>query len=152
MSLGNLAGFDANDHEDTNREALPAGWYSMVVHDTEMKPTKAGNGTLLEIVLRCTDGEYKGRQAWGRINMKNPSTTCVEMGQKELASLCRACDVLKPRDSTEFHGKRISVLLACGEWNGEITNDVKKYKKLLKVAAPVAVNAAPVDAESDPFA
>ena len=38
---------------------IPAGKNLAVVTDSEMKPTKSGNGSYLELTLQIIDGEYK---------------------------------------------------------------------------------------------
>ena len=59
--MADLSGFDANQVEPTGDfEPIPAGKYLAVITDSEMKPTKSGTGSLLQLfhgeVLLPVDG------------------------------------------------------------------------------------------------
>lgn len=109
--MGNLAGFDATEvPEDTGFEALPKADYPGIAVESEMKPTKAGTGEYLQVVFEVLDGQYKGRKLWRRMNIKNPNSTAQDIGQRELAELCKACGIPRPQDSSELHN--IPVMLS----------------------------------------
>ena len=81
--MANLNGFDANTVDPaTDFEPLPAGKYLAVITDSEMKPTKAGTGSYLQIVWELIDGDFKGRKLWSRLNLDNPNATAVEIAQR----------------------------------------------------------------------
>jgi hypothetical protein len=51
--MANLNGFNANQVEPaTDFEPIPAGKYVAVVTASEMKPTKNGNGSYLELTFQ----------------------------------------------------------------------------------------------------
>ena len=94
--------FNANDYENDRREVLPMGNYRVVATKAEEKPTKAGNGSYLEIEYEVLEGDFKGRRVWDRLNLKNPSTQAVEIARRTLASICKAIGVNTPRSSSEL--------------------------------------------------
>ncbi len=128
--MADLRGFDANQVEPTTDfEPIPAGKYVAVIADTEMKPTKAGTGEYLQLTLQVTEGDYKNRRLWARLNLDNPNATAVQIAQAELSAICRAVGVLAPNDSKELHDLPLIIHVRCKRRNdtGELTNEVKGY-------------------------
>lgn len=128
--MGNLSGFDASKVKPTSFEPLPAGWYTVVITESENKPTKAGTGSYLQLTLEVVDGEYKGRKLFERLNLENPNAQAVEIARGTLSAICHAVNVLTPRDSSELHNKpmQANVSLRRRADNGEMTNEVKGYR------------------------
>lgn len=130
--MANLSGFDANRVEpSTDFDPLPAGKYLAVITDSEMKPTKAGTGSYLQLAFEIIEGPHKGRKAWARLNLINGNETTVKIAQAELSALCRAVGVLAPNDSVELHNLPLVITVKCKKRadTGEITNEVKGYAK-----------------------
>ena len=142
---GNLAGYDANTVEPTGDfEALPPGEYNAVIVESTMKPTKAGDGEYLELVLEVIDGDFQNRKLWARLNLKNPSEKAVQIARGQLSAICRAVGVMTPRDSTELHDKPLAVKVTQREYEGTMTNEVKAFMAVAVTApAPVPPPAAP---------
>lgn len=129
--MADLNGFNANEVEPTaSFEAIPAGKYLVAITDSEMKPTKNGSGSYLQLSLTILDGEYKGRVIWARLNLANPNQTAVKIAQSELSAVCRAVGVMTPSDSCELHNipLLVAVKVKKRDDNGELTNEVKGYE------------------------
>jgi hypothetical protein len=102
--MANLNNFNANQVEpSSNLEAIPAGKYLAVITESELKPTKSGSGSYLQLTFQILEGEYKGRFLWSRLNLHNANPTAVKIAQAELSAICRAVGVLTPGDSVELH-------------------------------------------------
>lgn len=130
--MANLTGFDANRVEpSTDFEPLPAGKYLAVITESEMKPTKSGAGSYLQLTFEILDGPHKGRKVWARLNLANSNETTVKIAQAELSAICRAVGVLAPNDSVELHNLPLVITVKCKKRTdtGEITNEVKGYAK-----------------------
>lgn len=130
--MSNLDGFDANTVDPaTDFEPLPAGKYLAVIMDSEMKPTKSGNGHYLELTFQVIDGQYKNRLLWARLNLDNPNAQAVQIAQGELSAICRAVGVMKPKDSIELHNLPLLVTVKCKkrEDTGDVTNVIRGYAK-----------------------
>lgn len=127
--MASLSGFDANQHEPNQFDAIPAGKYEAVISESEMKPTKTGNGSYLNITFTVTEGEYANRKVWARLNLDNPNATAVKIARGELSAICRAIGVMTPADSTELHNLPLIVKVTCkkNEESGDITNEIKGY-------------------------
>lgn len=98
--------FDATTVDTTQRdyENLPDGIYRLEVTKSEVKPTTKGDGTILSLGYGVIEPEqFKGRLIFGNINLENPNSQAQEIGQKELASLCRAIGLSEVEDSDELH-------------------------------------------------
>lgn len=129
--MGNLQGFNAAEVEPNGSfEAIPPGDYDAVIVSSEMKSTKAGTGTYLKIELQIASGQHQNRKLWDQINIQNPNEECQRIGRGTLSAICRAVNVLEPKDSSELHMRplRISVGVRKREDTGDLQNTIKSYK------------------------
>jgi len=150
--MANLNGFDANEVEPTTTfEPLPAGKYLAAITESEMKPTKSGSGSYLQLTFTILEGEYKNRVLWARLNLNNPNATAVKIARGELSAICRAVGVLQPRDSVDLHNLPlvITVKLKKRDDTGELTNEIKGYAR--KDAANGQQPQAPVTDNTPPW-
>ena len=130
--MANLNNFDARTVEPTTEfEPIPAGRYLAVITNSEMKPTKAGNGHYLELTSQNLEGQHKGRKVWARLNLDNPNATAVKIARSELSAICRAVGVMAPQDSVELHNLPLSIKVTCKKRadTDEIVNEIKGYEK-----------------------
>jgi len=149
--MANLNGFNANEVEPTaSFEAMPAGKYLAAITESEMKPTKNGGGSYLQLTFTILDGEYKGRILWARLNLHNANATAVKIAKSELSAICHALGVMQPRDSVELHNLPLLITVKCKkrEDTGELTNEIRGYEPKATTAgqpqqAPVASNTPP---------
>lgn len=129
----NLKGFDANQHKPLdNLDPVPGGWYTVIIVDSEMRPTKAGDGEYLWLAMQIAEGEYENRYIWDRLNLINASQTAVDIAQRALASICRAVGVATPTDSTELHDRpfEVKVTVRPPKDGYDASNEVKGYRKV----------------------
>ncbi len=143
--MADLRGFDANTVEPAGDfEPIPAGKYLAVISESEMKPTKAGTGSYLQLTFQITDGPYANRLLWARLNLDNPNDTARKIAQGELSAICRAVGVLAPNDSVDLHNLPLVIHVRCKKRSdtGEITNEVKGYSKKEAPKPPPAAAAA----------
>ena len=127
--MADLRGFDARQIEPAAFEPIPAGKYLAVIIDSEMRPTKAGDGHYLYLTFEIIDGQYKGRQLWARLNLDNPNPTAKRIAQAELAAICRAVSVFTPNDSAELHNLPLVIHVRVRKRpdTGELVNEIKGY-------------------------
>ena len=133
-----LHGFDARTVEPAaDLTPIPPGKYLAIITESEMKPTKSGVGSYLELTFQIIEGEYKNRNLWARLNLDNPTPLTVKIAQGELSAICRAVNVLAPKDSLELHNLplTISVKTKKRQDTGEIVNEIKGYAKRETLAA-----------------
>lgn len=145
---GNLSGFNAANIEVTDSyDPIPAGWYSVVITDSEFKPTSAGTGQYLKLRFDVIDGEHQGRVIFTNLNLDNPNPKAVEIAQKDLAQICHAVGVMAPDDSTELHDKPLQakVTIRPARDGYDAQNEVKGYRPMGApvTSAPAAAAPAP---------
>lgn len=122
--------FDATQVEPSApMDPIPPGEYVMQITDSEMKDTKNRDGQYLQLALEVTEGEYRGRKVFDRLNLSNPNQTAVEIAHKTLSSICHALGIMKVRDSNQLHYKRMLVRVDVERRDGyAASNVVKAYK------------------------
>jgi len=139
-----LNNFDARIVEPSaDFTPIPPGKYVAVITDSVMKPTKSGVGSYLELTFQIIEGEYKNRNLWARLNLDNPTPLTVKIAQGELSALCRAVDVMAPRDSNELHDLPLIITVKAKKRpdTDEIVNEIKGYAKREMPAAKPQQNA-----------
>jgi len=138
--MADLNGFNANDYEDDfmDFEPIPAGKYPMAITASELKPTKAGDGSYIELELTVVDGEFEGRKVWDRLCINHPKEQTQTIARGKLSSICKAVDVILPQDSCELHNipLLVKVKQKKREDNGEMTNEVSYYSSIEKHSQP----------------
>jgi hypothetical protein len=130
--MSNLKGFNAQEVEpQSDFEPIPAGDYTAMIVESEMKPTKNGNGEYLQLVFEVCDGQYQSRKIFARLNLNNPNQTAVDIAQRELSAICHAVGVLTPDDSMDLHDKPMTVKVKIRQSPGyDPQNEIAAYKPL----------------------
>lgn len=90
-------------------DPIPAGWYTAQVTESEMKPTKAGDGSYLSITLQILGGDFNNRKVFDRFNINNKNPVAVDIAYKQLSALCHAVGILQVQDSQQLHGKPVQI-------------------------------------------
>jgi len=49
-----------------------------MITDSEMKPTRNGDGRYLQLTFQILEGPYKNRFVWARLNLHNANETAVK--------------------------------------------------------------------------
>lgn len=128
--MANLNGFNAHEVEpSTSFDPLPAGKYIAAITGSEMKATKRGDGSYLQLEFTVLEGDCKGRKVWSRLNLNNPNKQAVEIARGELSAICRAVGVMTPRDSVDLHNipLEITVKVKKRQDNDEFTDEISAY-------------------------
>lgn len=127
-------------------EPLPRGDYDVMILDTRVKPTKANDGSMLEIDLEVQTGPHANRKLFDRITLENKNTQAVEIGQRQLSGLCHAVGYLQPlTDSDVLHGRSCvaRVGIEKGEGQYQDKNKISAYSAKGAKAVPVSSRGAP---------
>ena len=142
--------FNANEVEpSTGFDPIPAGKYQAVITDSEMKPTKSGNGQYLQLEFEVIEGEYKNRKLWARLNLENANPDAVRIARADLSAICRAVNVIQPRDSVELHNLPLTITVRCRKnQDDEIVNEIKGYAPRVPLSGAVATQPATPPAQT----
>lgn len=117
---------------------MPSIWYLGHIKKSEIKKTKAGTGLRLnmQVVVEGSEEDdfsesspFNDRIVFIGLNVKNPSSQAVEISQRELASICDACEVSELEDSEELHDIDFGFKLGVekGKDGYDDKNVIKKY-------------------------
>ena len=147
--MASLSGFDANKVEPQTEypPPIPAGDYDAIIIGSEMKATKDRNGTYLRLELAVLNGQFQNRKLSTNLNLVNANAKAVEIAKGSLSAICRAVGVLTPNDSSELHGKPLTVKVTIrksDEYGDQ--NEIKAFK--VRGSSPPA--AAPATPTSEP--
>lgn len=122
-------GFDASQHQSQSFDVLPAGDYEAIIVKSEMKANSAQTGKMLKLQLQIINGPFQNRVLFDQLNIDNPSDKAKQIALGTLSDICKAVNVLTPKDSSELHDKplRIKVVVKKSDEYGE-QNNIKSYK------------------------
>jgi hypothetical protein len=132
--------FDATSVQPAEAfSVIPAGKYKVMVVDSDMRPTKDGNGKYLWLELDVIDGEYQGRKLWDRLNIVNQNAQAVEIAQRALSALCHATGKLHVSDSADLHGIPVmaTVRVRAAREQYDASNEIRGYEAAA-ASAPVS--------------
>lgn len=97
--------FDANTVQPQESfDVLPAGFYPVMITESEMKGTSTG-GQMLVLTLEVIEGQFKGRKVWERLNLVNNNEQAVQIAQRSLSAICHAVKEFQVQDSSQLHHK-----------------------------------------------
>ena len=126
--------FDANTVEPAAPfELLPPGRYVAQIVQSEMRPTKAGNGQLLWLELDVLEGPHQGRKIWDQLNLVNPNQQTVEIAQRTLSAICHAVGQMQVTDSEQLHFRPMQVTLAVEPDSRDKHKPIEEQRKQNKV-------------------
>jgi hypothetical protein len=114
-------------------EAIKPGYYDVIVDEAKVKATKDSQGEFIEMTLKVTDGEFKGRKIYHRFNIKNKSEKAQSIGRSELKTflMCAGHGVVL-ENITELVGLKTRA-------NVKIeTKDGQNYPRIGHFKSPVA--------------
>lgn len=124
-------------------DPVPAGWYNVMIDESEMKPTKAEGGMRLSLRFTIMDGQYVNRKVFTGLNLKNANPVAQEIAYKQLSAICHAVGVMQVQDSQQLHGRplkiKVKVKAASGDYDA--SNDVSAYKNINEQVDGGAVSA-----------
>ncbi len=130
--------FNSSQYDSMNDfSTIPEGDYiaSIVKSDVVMtkKAKEANNpelGQMLKMQAKILAGKYKGKIIFIQLNIVNPNPTAMEIAQKELATICRACNTPVIQDTVELHGIPMEIVVAIEtSANYPDKNVIQMYKK-----------------------
>jgi hypothetical protein len=141
--MADMKGFNANEVEPADFDALPAGKYLAMITDSEMKQTSAGTGRYLQLTFQVLEGACRNRRVWARLNLENQNAQAVQIARGELSAICRAVGVMTPKDSCELHNLPLIISVKCSKRKdtGEMENRIASYARKEAAAQPQAAGA-----------
>lgn len=137
-SLGST--FNSNDVPANEFESLPPGDYLAQIIESEVKPTKKGDGKQLVLVFEVIAGSMERRRHWERLNIDNPNPKAQTIAHQALAQLGNAVGVPIISDSEQLHFKPVTIRLKAKK------DDSGNFGDQVQVGKYIAVNGGGVPA------
>jgi hypothetical protein len=138
--------FDAtNVAPATGIDTVPAGWYAVAIDESDLKPTKDGAGTYLQLRFNILDGQYRGRKLFTRLNIVNQNEQARTIAIAQLSAIAHAVGILHVQDSQQLHGLplKVRVKLKPAEGQYDESNEVTSFKNINEPTDGAAAPAAP---------
>ena len=132
-------GFDATTVEPAQPfDVIPAGKYVCQITNSEMRPTKGGDGQYLWLELAILEGEFANRRLFDRLNIVNSNQQAVDIARRQLSALTGACGKTYIDDSEELHLIPITVTVRvraavkdeAGNPKYDASNEIRGYEPL----------------------
>lgn len=117
--------------QDTNSfTPLPAGWYDVHAKASDLKSTKSGDGTYINLQLLVDGPSHAGRSLWAKLNITNKNQKAEEIGRAQLRTICEAAGIEEISDTDQLVGARFAckVVVIDSNWQGEPDNEIKGFK------------------------
>ena len=124
----------------SDRSPLPAGDYSAMVTESDIKTTQKGGKAVSLTWTIIEPDAFAGRKVWSNLNLVNANPQAVEIAQKELNSIAFACGYAPGTtisDTQMLHEKICTITLKVRpEGKGkdgvfyEAKNEIKSYAPL----------------------
>jgi len=107
---------------------LPKGKYEVMIVASELRDTRAGDGSYLSLQYTILSGDQTNRTLYQNYNIKNPNPMAVSLAHKALSALCFACGKGESvPDSEDLHNIPLMVDVVISR-DGK-NNDIKSYSK-----------------------
>ena len=121
---------------------IPAGEYAVSIVESQLKPTKKGDGRYAELKLEVLSGPQKGRWIWERLNVDNPNEVAVRIAQERLKQIGVALGIEAPKTLQELNNKPLTALVVIKpDREGVNRNNIRGFK----AGAPTEAAAAPAE-------
>ena len=155
FSSESMKGFTSIKPDDGTFQLIPNGRYTMQAVKTDIKPTKNGNGSYVEVFMKITEGDYKNRQIIKRFNWENTNATAMSIGRAQFRNLVLACGIPGDlRNSDEVLNIPVTgeVYTQKGTNGYNDSNDVKFFKPVGSVPQPTIKTASNSTVQTRPIA
>lgn len=132
-------------------DPIPAGWYTAIITESEVKDTKAGNGKYIKLRFDVVGPTHQGRVVFTNLNIRNQNPKAEEIGHQKLGQLMAATGIESLSDTDQFIGQTaaIKVSIRKSDEYGD-QNEVKAYKSPNGSTAPAPAATASAPAASVP--
>ena len=141
-----------DDHQQADTGLIPVGKYPAKIESVDLKDTKAGTGSYLNIMFRIEGDKQANRCAWAVFNINNPNEKAQEIGKRQLAQVCEAVGIIELEDTDQLLGKQleIDIRFQAGS-NGYPDKHQPKYFNPLPGAGASVASFSSDDSDGVPF-
>ena len=131
--------FNSDEHDDmADYSALPAGSYRIRVKATDRVENKKKTGFYYKFVFEVMEGKFAKRLLFSNLNLEHINPDTVEMAEKELGTICKACGMVSIEDTDELHGLELMGKVTVKPASSQYAegNEIKNYSRIEGLAVP----------------
>lgn len=131
---------------------IPAGTYTAIIVDSDVKQTKSGSGSYLKLTFEVMDGQFKNRKVFENLNIQNSSAQTQQIAQGHLSAICHATGVMQLQDSAQLHHKPLKIIVTVEPAKGDYgpQNRIKGYESASGAAPSYNQAPAPIQTQAAP--
>jgi len=112
--------FDATQQKEMDTyEPLPEGDYVVAISSSELKDAKTAGNSYIQLDMDVLQGEHQGETYICRLNLFNTSQKAVDMANRELGAICKACGKPLVTSTEELHNIPMIVTLKVTPGKGD---------------------------------
>lgn len=126
-------------------DPLPEGWYNVMIDNSEISPTKNGDGAILKLRFKVVDGNFANRSVYGRLNIRNANEIAQRIALAQLSAISHAVGIMQVSDSQQLHSIPLKIRIKIEQQEGySPSNEIIAYKNINEAVgvaqtAPVAI-------------
>ena len=115
---------------------IAPGWYPAKIVRSDIRDLRSGDGQRLILTYTIASGPYAGRKVDAGFNHAHPNPVAVEISQKELAKVLRACGLSQIQDTLELHDHPHHIYIGVETYKDREQNRISDWKPM----APAGVS------------
>jgi hypothetical protein len=116
-------------------DLIPPGDYTAQIIDANVAPPKTGDGYMLTLVWKITEGEHENRQVWQYVVFLHSKEQTVTIGRRTLTDLCNAVDIhTSISDAAEFLFKLARIRVAIKKDPNGHYGDANRVTRIMPLA------------------
>ena len=119
--------FDPAAQKGSEWSPILPGEYTAQIIEAKVAPPSTGDGYMLTLVWKITEGDHENRQVWQNIAFLHSSTQAVEIGRRMLT------DLVQCGRHPRIHLRRKGVLVQGGAYSAQ---DPEEHGRILRRSEP----------------
>jgi len=124
----NWGTYDPRAIPDADYEPIPEGDYKLIIKTAAEKPSKNGQSLGLSLGFEVLDGQHKKRMVFSWLTLSSKSSEAAQsIGQRQLAELCRACGIERPKGAHVFVGRMLRATVGIRVRDGKSDNTIARF-------------------------
>jgi hypothetical protein len=85
--------FDPSKEEGSHFDLIPPGEYVAEIIEAEIKQPRSGDGHMLALTWRISEGDFEGRQVWESLCFQHSNEQAQTIARRKLKDICIACGI-----------------------------------------------------------
>jgi hypothetical protein len=127
--------FDPSQLSSDSFDLVPPGEYPAVVVEAEVKSPRSGDGYMLAVRYKISDGPHEGRLIFDNAVIQHSNETATKIGRARVKGLCDACGVQGAvKDTDEFLWKPVTIKVGIEKDKAGLYEDKNRILKILPPA------------------